>query len=389
VDLHTHLREPGEEQKETIQTGAAAALAGGFTTLCAMPNTNPALDSRISVETLCDRAGGLGVRVLPIGAITVGRKGEQLAPHNTLATAGVVAFSDDGSPVSNAGLMRRALQYSEPTGLPITSHCEELSLSAGGAMHEGAISSRLGIPGIPASAEEVMVRRDIALAEETGGRLHVAHISTAGAVQALREARARGVPITAEATPHHLLLTDDWVAGWGTLNGETSTERIVGVGAYDTSTKVNPPLRSKEHVRAVLDAVRDGTIDVIATDHAPHAQPDKACEYGCAAFGISGLETALGLLMVLVHRGELDLSRLVHLLTAGPASTFSLSAQGIREGAPADLVLFDPHQEWLVDSEMLLSRGKNTPLHGHTLRGRVLMTVVGTRTYRTNQMEAR
>ncbi len=389
VDLHTHLREPGEEQKETIETGAAAALAGGFTTLCAMPNTYPALDSRISVETVCERAEGLGVRVLPIGAVTVGRMGERLAPHHALAAAGVVAFSDDGSPVSNAGLMRHALQYSEPTGLPITSHCEELSISAGGAMHEGAVSARLGVPGIPASAEEVMVRRDIALAEETGGRLHIAHISTTGAVLALREARARGVPVTAEATPHHLLLTDEWVAGWGTLDGGVPASHIVGDGAFDTSTKVNPPLRSREHVRAVLDGVRDGTIDVIATDHAPHASTDKACEYGCAAFGISGLETALGLLMLLVHRGELNLFRLVHLLTSGPASTFSLSTQGIREGAPADLVLFDPKQEWVVDGEALTSRGKNTPLHGHTLRGKVLMTVVGTRTYRAIQREER
>ncbi len=389
VDLHTHLREPGEEQKETIETGAAAALAGGFTTLCAMPNTYPALDSRISIETVRERSEGLGVRIVPIGAITVGRMGEQLAPHHALASAGAVAFSDDGSPVSSAGLMRRALQYSEPTGLPITSHCEELSLSAGGSMHEGAVSARLGIPGIPASAEEVMVRRDIALAEETGGRLHIAHISTAGAVSALREARARGVPVTAEATPHHLLLTDEWVAGWGTLDGEPNADRIVGDGAFDTSTKVNPPLRSGGHVRAVLDAVRDGTIDVIATDHAPHGPTDKACEYGCAAFGISGLETALGLLMLLVHRGELDLNRLVHLLTAGPGSAFGLSVQGIREGAVVDLVLFDPDQPWVVDGEALLSRGKNTPLHGHTLRGKVLMTVVGTRIYRANQMEER
>jgi dihydroorotase len=300
-----------------------------------------------------------------------------------------VALSDDGSPVSHAGLMRRALQYSEPTGLPITSHCEELSLSAGGSMHEGAVSARLGIPGIPASAEEVMVRRDIALAEETGGRLHVAHISTRGAVEAVRDAKARGVPVTAEATPHHLLLTDDWVAGWGSLDGEEGHGHVLGERAYDTSTKVNPPLRSGEHVRAVVEAVKDGTIDCIATDHAPHAATDKECEYGCAAFGISGLETALGLLMQLVHRGDLGLPELVRLLTAGPSRTFGLPAQGVREGARAELVLFDPGREWVVDANALLSKGRNTPLDGHTLKGKVLMTVAGTRTYSSAGTEVR
>lgn len=382
VDLHTHLREPGEEQKETIETGVESALAGGFTTLCAMPNTRPALDSRIAVETVLERAEGLGVRVRAIGAITVGRAGERLAPHNSLAAAGAVALSDDGSPVSDAALMRRALQYSEPTGLPITSHCEELALSHGGAMHEGTISARLGIPGIPASAEEVMVRRDIALAEETGGRLHVAHISTRGAVEAVREARARGVPVTAEATPHHLLLTDEWVAGWGSLDGEKPRSEVLGDGAYDTYTKVNPPLRSREHVRAVVEAIQNGTIDAIATDHAPHSQTDKECEYGCAAFGISGLETALGLLMQLVHRGEITLPELLRLLTLGPSRTFGLPARGIQEGALAELVLFDPNAEWVVDAAHLRSRGKNTPLHGHKLKGQVLMTVAGTRVFR-------
>lgn len=390
IDLHTHLREPGEEQKETIETGTAAALAGGFTTLCAMPNTRPALDSRMAVETVLARSEGLGVRVLPIGAITVGRAGEQLSPHAALAAAGAIALSDDGSPVSDAGVMRCALEYSEPTGLPVVSHCEELALSAGGSMHEGAVSSRLGIPGIPAAAEEVMVRRDIALAEATGGRLHIAHISTAGAVNAVRDAKARGIPVTAEATPHHLLLTDDWVAGWGSLDadkrrgsegGRAGPPMQVTPAAYDTNTKVNPPLRSPEHVRAVVEGLKDGTIDAIATDHAPHAATDKECEYGCAALGISGLETALGLLLELVHRGELALPELVRLLTAGPASTFGVRAQGIRERAPADLVVFHPDREWTVRGEKLRSRGKNTPLDGHTLRGRVSLTVAGVRVY--------
>lgn len=389
VDLHTHLREPGEEQKETIETGVLAALAGGFTTVCAMPNTQPALDSRLAVEAVLSRSEGLGVRVLPIGAITVGRAGQQLAPHATLASAGAVAFSDDGSPVSDAGIMRRALENSEPTGLPVVSHCEELSLSAGGSMHEGAVSARLGLPGIPAAAEEVMVRRDITLAEATGGRLHVAHISTAGAMDAVRDAKARGIPVTAEATPHHLLLTDEWVAGWGALDGEApqETRHAASQRAYDTNTKVNPPLRSSEHVRAVVEGLRDGTIDAIATDHAPHATTDKECEFGCAAFGISGLETALGLLMGLVHRSEIELTHLVRLLTQGPTSTFGLTSSGIEEGAPANLTLLDPNREWTVHADRLLSRGKNTPLDGHTLRGQVKMTIAGTRIYRLPSLE--
>jgi dihydroorotase len=247
-------------------------------------------------------------------------------------------------------------------------------------------SARLGIPGIPASAEEVMVRRDIALAEETGGRLHVAHISTRGAVEAVREARRRGVPITAEATPHHLLLTDEWVAGWGSLDGADGHDGVLGDRAYDTSTKVNPPLRSREHVEAVVEAVADGTIDAVATDHAPHAATDKECEYGCAAFGISGLETALGLLMHLVHASRLDLPRLVRLLTLGPAATFGVPARGIAEGAPTELVLFDPERAWVVDAASMLSKGKNTPLDGHVLKGKVLMTVAGGRVYRAPEV---
>ncbi len=227
-----------------------------------------------------------------------------------------------------------------------------------------------------------MVRRDIALAEETGGRLHVAHISTRGAVEAVRDSRARGVPVTAEATPHHLLLTDEWVAGWGRLDGEEPRSPFLGDGAYDTNTKVNPPLRSREHVRAVVEAIQDGTIDAIATDHAPHSQTDKECEYGCAAFGISGLETALGLLMQLVHRGELALPELLRLLTLGPSRTFGLPTRGIQEGAPAELVLFDPNAEWVVDAAKLRSRGKNTPLHGHKLKGQVIITLAGTRVFR-------
>ncbi len=389
VDLHTHLREPGEEHKETIATAVEAALAGGFTTVCAMPNTQPALDSRITIETVARRSEGLGVRVLPIGAITVGRRGEQLAPLGSMAAAGAVAFSDDGSPVSDAGLMRRALEYSRPMGLPIVTHAEELALSAGGSMHEGAVSARLGVRGIPAAAEEVMVRRDVALAEMTGGRLHVAHVSTVGAVDAIREAKRRGVAVTAEATPHHLALTDEWVAGWEDLDGDGRPPTALGERAYDTSTKVNPPLRSRDHVEAVIEGVRDGTIDAIATDHAPHSPLEKECEYGCGAFGISGLETALGLAMTLVGRGAATLPRLVALLTSEPARAFGLPPQGVREGARAELVVFDPEREWVVDPSRMASRGRNTPLDGHRLRGRVLLTIAGERVWRSPELEAR
>lgn len=386
VDLHVHLREPGEEHKETIATGAAAALAGGFTSVCAMPNTRPALDSRLAIEAVLVRAAGLGVRVLPIGAITIGRGGERLAPHAALRDAGAVALSDDGFPVSDAAVMRRALQYSTVTGLPIVAHSEDLALAADGAMHEGAISARLGLPGIPALAEEVLVRRDVALARETGGRLHVAHVSTAGAVDAIREGKARGVAVTAEVTPHHLLLTDGWVAGWGALDGPDRGGGVLGEGAYDTATKVNPPLRSSEHLRAALEGIRDGTIDAIATDHAPHAVTDKACEYADAAVGISGLETALALALGLVHRRELSLPDLVRLLTAAPSRAFDLPARGIAEGAPAELALFDPERLWTVRAEAFVSRGKNTPLDGHELRGKVLMTLAGERVYRAPEL---
>ncbi|HEY7983677.1 MAG TPA: dihydroorotase, partial [Ktedonobacterales bacterium] len=297
VDLHAHLREPGFEAKETIRSGATAAARGGFTTLCVMPNTNPVIDSRATLDAVLRRAEGADARILPIAAISKGEAGRELSEMAELAEAGAVAFSDDGRPVSSSRLMRAALDYAAPLGLPVVEHCQDDDLAAGGVMHEGAISTLLGLPGWPAAAEDIMLARDLALVRMTGARYHAAHLSTAGAVELMRQAKREGLPVTAEVTPHHLLLTDAWVAGerTGPLAEALATLGIaVPAGArYDTNTKVNPPLRTAADAAALLAGLRDGTIDAIATDHAPHTHTDKACEFGAAAFGISGLETAL------------------------------------------------------------------------------------------------
>jgi dihydroorotase len=379
IDLHCHLREPGYEDKETIATGSRAAAAGGFTTLCCMPNTNPPLDQAAVVEYVQEiaRRGGV-VRVLPIGCVSQGRRGEALAELAELAEAGVVGFSDDGSPVADSRLMRSALEYSRMLGLPIIDHCEEPTLARGGLMNEGPVSTRLGLKGMPAAAEDIAVERDLALAELTGGWVHIAHVSTAGAVERIRRARSRGLRVTAEVTPHHLVLTDAWVAGGGRLatQGQGSPSGF----PYDTATKVNPPLRTAADVRAVLEGLRDGTIEAIATDHAPHDSPDKLCEYGVAAFGISGLETALGLLLTLVHSGQLELATLVERLTAGPARLLGARGEGLgtlRVGALADITILDLEREWVVDPSRFASKGKNTPLAGLRLRGQVVATLSG------------
>lgn len=366
IDLHTHLREPGQEDKETIATGTAAAAAGGFTTVCAMPNTDPTIDSAAEVAALVDAARRRArVRVLPLGTVTRGQKGEELAELVAMAEAGAVAFSDDGQPVWNSALMRHALEYSRLVGRPIVDHCEDRELVRGGVAHEGKVAALLGLRGRPAAAEEIAVARDIALARLTGGRLHVAHVSAARAVELIRQAKAEGLPVTAEATPHHLTLTEELVAG-----GD-------GRAPYDTNARVNPPLRSVEDVEAVVAGLADGTIDAVATDHAPHTVVDKLCEFDQAAPGISGLETALGLCLRLVHGGRLTLPVLIHRLTVGPARAFGLPWGGaLRPGAPADLVIFDPDEPWTVEPERFCSKGKNTPLAGWTLRGRVRATLV-------------
>ena len=361
IDLHCHLRQPGQEHKETIASGTRAAAHGGFTTVCCMPNTDPPLDNAAIISYVKHIATTEGVvRVLPIGTITRGRQGTELADLSELTRAGAVAFSDDGSYVSSAHVMRQALEYARQLGLPVIEHCEEPALFAGGQMNEGLIATRLGLPGIPSAAEEVAAARDIILSELTGARLHLAHVSTAGTVELVRQAKKNGLAVTAEVTPHHLTLTE---------------ERVLG---YNTKAKVNPPLRTADDISALITGLQDGTIDAIATDHAPHAEKDKLSEFATAAWGISGLETALGSLMSLVHCGKLELRILIGLLTAGPARILGVHGLGLGTlalGSRADLVIFDPEEEWIVDTATFASRGRNTPLDGATLKGKVRTTI--------------
>ena len=368
IDLHAHLREPGFEDSETIATGARAALAGGFTTICAMPNTEPAIDTPgLVAEVIARGAAAHGARVLPIAAITRGRRGHELADLVELAAAGAVAFSDDGAPVSDARLFRSALEYARVTGRPVIEHAQDEALSAGGVMHEGVVSARLGLPGAPAAAEETAIARDLALAKLTGGRLHLAHISTAGAVGLVRRAKAEGLAVTAEVTPHHLALTDGWVAGSRAFAWE---ERGLEGQPYDTATKVNPPLRTAADVKACWDGLMDGTIDAIATDHAPHAAVRKDVEYQDAAFGISVFETAVPMLLAGVAAGWGTWERVARALTTGPAAILGIPVP------PDDLVIIDPRAVWTPGATTLLSLGKNTPLLGRELIGRVVTVSV-------------
>jgi len=369
VDIHTHLREPGFEHKETIASGTLAAARGGFTTVCAMPNTEPPIDSAGMVEFVLRTAQTNGaVRVLPVACVTRGRAGRELADLAELAQAGAVAFSDDGAPVADPHLMRRALEYAGMLGLPVIDHCEDASLAAAGVMHEAWVSTRLGLRGAPSAAEETMVARDIALAEATGCHVHIAHVSTAGSVEIIRQAKTRGVPVTAEVTPHHLTLTHEAIIG----SGETP-----GGLAYNTNGKVNPPLRMPSDIAACVEGLRDGTIDCIATDHAPHAIQDKLCEFDAAAFGISGLETALALALT-----ALSVEDAVHALTIGPVRALGLDRpiEGLgtlSSGSPGDVTIIDPKAEWTVEPEFFASKGRNTPLEGRRLKGRVVATIHG------------
>ena len=361
IDIHCHLRQPGFEEKETIYTGTRAAARGGFTTVCCMPNTEPPLDTGATVQYIMGVAANEGVvRVLPVGCVSRDRAGSELADLGELSTCGVIGFSDDGNPVADPLLMRRALEYSRGSGLPVIDHCEDPNLSAGGVINEGVVASRLGLKGTPPAAEEGMVARDIELARATGGRLHIAHVSTSGSVALIRRAKDEGVWVTAEVTPHHLTLTEEAVAG------------------YNTNAKVNPPLRTARDVQALIAGLKEGVIDAIATDHAPHTIEDKMCQFDQAPFGISGFETALGSLMGLVHQGRLDLVTLISKLTHGPASFLRRDDLGtLKAGATADVTIFDPQKEWLVDPGDFASKGKNTPLIGSVLKGRVMLTVVG------------
>jgi dihydroorotase len=361
IDLHCHLRQPGFEDKETIATGSQAAARGGFTTICCMPNTSPPLDSRATVDYVKSTASSEGVvRVLPIGCISRGRQGEELAPMSELASAGVIAYSDDGNPVLNSNLMRQALDCSRGLGLPIIDHSEDTLLSEGGVMNEGEISTRLGLRGIPAAAEEIMIARDLILAQLTGARLHIAHVSTEGSVDLIRRGKEKGIKVTAEVTPHHLTLTE---------------EKVIG---YNTNAKVNPPLRTKRDIQALIQGLKENVIDAIATDHAPHTEADKLVDFALAAFGISGFETALGSLLSLVHNGQLTLNTLISKLTGAPAKIIGNKygrLGSLEVGVSADVTIFDPDMEWVVDTTAFASKGKNTPLAGSRLKGRVMATI--------------
>ncbi|HLZ29710.1 MAG TPA: dihydroorotase [Chloroflexota bacterium] len=360
VDLHCHLREPGFEDAETIATGTRAAAAGGFTTVCALADTRPSTDTGSDVEALLTQAlRDAVVRVLPLGTTTKQRAGQELSEMADMAAAGAVAFSDDGRAIRSASLMRHALEYSLLVERPISSHAQDADLAEGGVMHEGPLATVLGLKGIPREAEEIAVARDLALARLTGGRLHLAHLSTAGAVDQVRRAKAAGVRVTAEVAPHHLVLSEVAI-----------TDR-----PYDTNARTDPPLRSIDDARALLEGVRDGTIDCIASDHSPRRWVDKACEFDQALPGISGLETTFGLLMRLVHSRTLSLAELIGALTHRPADAWNLPYGTLAPGAPADVVVLDPDQAWVVDPERFLSKGKNTPLGGQALRGTVLLTV--------------
>jgi dihydroorotase len=365
IDMHVHLREPGFEYKETIKTGTEAAVHGGFTTVCCMPNTHPVHDNASVTDFIIRKAAVEGsCTVLPIGAITKGQKGEELAEMGTMVNEGCIAFSDDGYPVMHSLIMRRALEYSKTFDVPIISHCEDLTLSDSGVMNEGLMSVTLGLKGIPAQSEQIMIFRDIALADLTGGRLHIAHVSTEGSIDLIRNAKKRGVHVTAETCPHYFSLSEDAVKG------------------YDTNAKVNPPLRTKRDREAIEDGLRDGTIDVIATDHAPHHTDEKLREFDLAPSGISGLETALGLSLRLVHDGVLTMQQLVEKISLHPARILRMHDKGmLKVGSDADIVIVDKNREWKVDAEKFISKGKNTPFHGWMLKGMAVATICKGKVY--------
>ncbi|HEY6056604.1 MAG TPA: dihydroorotase [Candidatus Limnocylindrales bacterium] len=409
VDLHAHLRQPGAEDAETIATGLAAAAHGGFTTVCAMPNTSPAIDEPGVLELVraAGRASGSPVELLVHGCVSVGRRGEQLAALGELADAGAVGFSDDGSPVRSAPILRNALLYAGMYGRPVIDHPETLELTEGAEANEGVVASVLGLKGWPIAAEEAAVARDLAvlagvLDDEPGARLHLTHVSTAAGWALVRRAKTLGLPVTADVTPHHLALTDEWLAGarrWAWLalgtDGRSANPWVDGAivsEPYDPALRVNPPLRSAEDAAACLAALIDGTADAVATDHAPHTVVDKDVEFGLASNGISGIETALGVLLAAVDAGHLPLARAIGALTTGPSAVLSgwpgvarlpigpvARRPGFVEGAPADLVVFDRSDDWLVTGDALASKGKNSPVIGLHLPGRVLFTIAGGR----------
>lgn len=363
VDLHVHFRDPGYEYKEDIVSGLRAAAAGGFTSVVCMPNTRPAIDNASAVKYIKDKAAAAGLgRLYAAGAISQGRQGEKLSEVNDMMSEGIVAVTDDGSPVTNAQLMRRILEYTKMFGIPVMSHAEDINLASVGLMHEGYVSTVIGMRPIPAAAETVMVLRDIELAALTGGRLHITHISAPESVEAVRRAKKRGLRVTCDVTPHHLSLTDE------------------AVMSFDTHTKVNPPLRPKEYIGALVEGLLDGAIDAIASDHAPHAVHEKDVTFEEAPFGLIGLETSLAVLITyLVKPGLVTLEKVIEKLTAGPAAAFGLDAGKLEPGAPADLVIFDPAAKWTVDANKFRSKGRNCPWNGLELTGRVAATIAAGR----------
>ena len=363
IDMHTHLREPGAEYKETIASGAAAAVAGGWTSVCAMPNTDPVNDSPAVTRFVIEQAQRAQLaNLFPIGAITKGCGGKELSEMGEMKSAGIVAVSDDGHPVPNAGIMRRAMEYARGFDLTVVDHCQDLSLTAGGVMHEGRWSLILGLRGMPAAAEDVHVIRDCVLGKLTGASVHIAHVSTSGALDAVRRAKEMGLPVTCEVAPHHWTLTDD------------------ALEEYDTNTKMSPPLRSRSHVAALLEGLRDGTVDAIATDHAPHHADEKDLEFDQAPFGITGLETAVGLAFDLVNQGVIDIERLVKLCSTNPARIFGLQDRGsLAENAHADVTILDPACEWVFDVASSKSKSRNTPFHGRAMTGAAVATIVSGR----------
>jgi dihydroorotase len=360
IDMHVHLREPGEEYKETIETGARAAVQGGFTAVAAMPNTRPVNDNAAVTRFILEAAQAAGLsRVYPVGAISMGSLGQNLSEYGGQKEAGAVAFSDDGHPVMNPMLMRRALEYARTFEVPLIAHEEDLDLRANGVIHEGRVSLELGLRGIPSAAEETMIFRDLALLQLTGGRLHVAHVSAFGSVALIRQAKAAGLTVTAETAPHYFSLTDEAVMG------------------YDTNAKVNPPLRTAADVAAIKEGLADGTLDVIACDHAPHTSLEKDLEFEAAAFGLIGLETSLGLSLKLVHDGVLTLSQLVAAMSTHPARILGVPGGTLAVGSPADVTLLDLNRKWTVDVNTFASKSRNCPFHGWTLQGKAVMTIVG------------
>lgn len=358
IDMHVHLREPGFEHKETIKTGTLAAIKGGFTSICCMPNTNPVNDHASVTEFIIRKASQDGYCfVFPIGAITKGQRGEELAEIGTMRNEGCVAFSDDGQPVMNSLIMRRALEYSKAFDVPIISHCEDLTLSGEGVVNEGLMSATLGLKGIPDEAEQIMVFRDILLADLTGGKIHIAHVSNEGSVNLIRSAKKKGVNVTAETCPHYFSLTEDAVYG------------------YDTNAKVNPPLRTLHDINAIKEGLKDGTIDVIATDHAPHHKDEKLKEFDAAPSGISGLETAFGLSLKLVNEGVLTMKQLIEKMALNPARILQIDKGTLHEGADADIVIIDKKKEYKVNAEKFVSKGKNTPFEGWVLKGTPVVTI--------------